>query len=139
MSTLPQTDVIIFYDISSLAPGKAWSPNTWKTRSVVHSPSLPSLQFHSHVGTRYLLNIKGLPYRTQWVELPDIADLLKALGVSPNLASPFPYSLPAIYDPRTKRAIMDSAEIAKYLDDEYPATPVVIPKELRAYQVGPST
>ena len=32
---------------------------------------------------------------------------------------------------------MDSAEIAKYLDDEYPETPAVLPKEVRAYQVGP--
>ena len=31
---------------------------------------------------------------------------------------------------------MDSAEIAKYLDDEYPETPAVLPKEVRAYQVS---
>lgn len=96
----------------------------------------PSRQpWHSHPGIRYLLNIKGLHYRTQWVELPDIADLLKSLGVPPNPISPFPYSLPAIYDSRTKRTIMDSAEIAKYLDDQYPDIPAVLPKELRAYQV----
>ena len=95
-----------------------------------------SLQLHSHFDSRYLLNIKGLPYRTQWVELPDIADLLQSLGVSPNPASPFPYSLPAIYDPRTKRTIMDSASIAKYLDDEHPGGPAVLPRELRAYQVS---
>lgn len=35
MSTLPDTDLIIFYDIPSAVPGKAWSPNTWKTRLVV--------------------------------------------------------------------------------------------------------
>ena len=32
---------------------------------------------------------------------------------------------------------MDSAEIAKYLDDEYPESPAVLPEEVRAYQVGP--
>ena len=32
MSALPETKVIIFYDIPSTVPGKAWSPNTWKTR-----------------------------------------------------------------------------------------------------------
>lgn len=31
---------------------------------------------------------------------------------------------------------MDSAEIAKYLDDEHPATSAVLPKELRAYQIS---
>lgn len=31
---LPDTDVIIFYDIPGNVEGKAWSPNTWKTRLV---------------------------------------------------------------------------------------------------------
>ncbi|KZT63925.1 hypothetical protein DAEQUDRAFT_718875 [Daedalea quercina L-15889] len=112
---LPETDVIIFYDIPSVFPGKAWSPNTWKTR--------------------YLLNLKGLPYRTQWVEYPDIVGLYKSFGLPP--AQPgevMAYTLPMIYDPRTKRAIADSIKIAAYLDDEYPKTPAVSPKELRAFQ-----
>ena len=83
------------------------------------------------------LNIKGLPYRTEWVEYPDIAPLIKSFGLPPNPNAPTPYTLPTIYDPRTKRAIMDSMEIAKYLDDEYPETPAVLPKEVRAYQVSP--
>lgn len=85
---------------------------------------------------RFALNIKGLPYRTEWVEYPDIAPLIKSFGLPPNLNSYMPYTLPTIYDPRTKRAIMDSMEIAKYLDDEYPETPAVLPKEVRAYQVS---
>ena len=36
MSALPDTDIIIFYDIPSTLPGKAWSPNTWKTRYVMN-------------------------------------------------------------------------------------------------------
>ncbi|KZT66113.1 hypothetical protein DAEQUDRAFT_635715, partial [Daedalea quercina L-15889] len=107
--------VIIFYDIPSVIPSKAWSPNTWKTR--------------------YLLNLKGLPYRTQWVEYPDIASLHKSFGLPPTYPGAImAYTLPMIYDPRTKRVIADSIKIAAYLDDEYPETPAVSPKELRAFQ-----
>ncbi|KZT69520.1 hypothetical protein DAEQUDRAFT_756893 [Daedalea quercina L-15889] len=112
---LPETDVIIFYDIPSIVPGKAWSPNTWKTR--------------------YLLSLKGLPYRTQWVEYPDIAGLHKSFGLPPiQPGASAEYTLPMIYDPRTKCAVADSMKIAEYLDEEYPETPVVSPKELRAFQ-----
>ncbi|TFY51247.1 hypothetical protein EVJ58_g10668, partial [Rhodofomes roseus] len=100
-----ETDVIILYDIPSTVPGNAWSANTWKTR--------------------FALNYKGIPYRTQWVEYPDIAPLLTSLGVSPNTPSTwtFPYTLPAIYDPRTRTVLMDSIKIARYLDETYPDTP----------------
>ena len=60
---------------------------------------------------------------------------MKSYGLPPNPAARTSYTLPAIYDPRTKRAIMDSVEIAKYLDDEYPETHAVIPKKLRPFQV----
>lgn len=97
-------------------------------------------QSFSYCGPSFALNIKGIPYRTEWVEYPDIAPLVKSFGLPPNSNSPIvPYTLPTIYDPRTKRAIMDSAKIAKYLDDEYPDTPAVLPKEVRAYQVSPPT
>lgn len=84
----------------------------------------------------YLLNIKDLPYRTQWLEYPDIAGYLKALGVPPTAPGTIaPYTLPAIYDPKTKRFVAESAAIAAYLDDTYPATPAVMPKETRAFHV----
>ncbi|KAI0722272.1 hypothetical protein C8T65DRAFT_136137 [Cerioporus squamosus] len=109
---------IVFYDIPrkpSGLSGKAWSPNTWKTR--------------------YCLNIKGLPYRTVWVEYPDIAALYKKLGVEPTESGPTgaPYcSLPLIYDPNTNTHVHDSASIARYLDSTYPDTPPLIPKETDA-------
>ncbi|KZT65264.1 hypothetical protein DAEQUDRAFT_677134 [Daedalea quercina L-15889] len=110
--------MIIFYDIPSNLPVKAWSPSTWKTR--------------------YLLNLKGLPYRTEWVEYPDIAGLLKSFALPPTEPDDplLPYTLPAIYDPKTKRAVAESAVIAAYLDDEYPETPAVIPKETRAFHAA---
>ena len=48
----------VLFDI----PGKdglAWSPNVWKVRAV--------------------LNYKKLPYKTEWIEFPDIEPKLKEL------------------------------------------------------------
>ncbi|KAI0335813.1 hypothetical protein GY45DRAFT_1316546 [Cubamyces sp. BRFM 1775] len=107
---------IIFYDI----PGKnvslkGWSPNTWKTR--------------------YCLNFKGLPYKTIWVEYPDIEAVMRKVGILPvetkEDGSPY-YTLPAIYDPKTKTGLAESAAIARYLDKTYPDTPRLIPEETDA-------
>ncbi|KAI9058483.1 glutathione transferase FuA class [Trametes sanguinea] len=102
---------ILFYDIpGNSAPQKAWSPNTWKTR--------------------YCLNIKGLPYKTIWVEYPDIEAVCRKIGASAAQqradGSPY-YTLPVIYDPNTKSAVTESAVIARYLDKTYPDTPRLIP------------
>ncbi|KAI1785430.1 hypothetical protein LXA43DRAFT_1115888 [Ganoderma leucocontextum] len=103
---------IVFYDIPSNAKGVAWSPNTWKTR--------------------YSLNIKGLPYKTVWVEYPDIEPLCKAIGATAaeksRDGSPL-YTLPVIHDPNTGATVSDSAAIARYLDKTYPDTPRLIPAQ----------
>lgn len=88
---------------------------------------------HSIPG-RFALNYKGIPYRTEWVEYPQIAPLLTSLGVEPYPAPTLrPYTLPAIYDPRTQRALMDSIKIATYLDETYPDTPALLPPPTRAF------
>ncbi|KAJ7134418.1 glutathione S-transferase [Mycena epipterygia] len=101
---------ILFYDIPSTAPGCAWSPNTWKIR--------------------YALNLKGLAYKTVWVEYPDIEDRCKAIGAAPTMirknGTPY-YSLPVIQDPKTGVVVSDSDAIAEYLDSTYPDTPVLLP------------
>ncbi|OBZ68988.1 hypothetical protein A0H81_11337 [Grifola frondosa] len=89
---------------------QAWSPNTWKTR--------------------FSLNYKGLPYKTQWVEYPHIAGLCKDIGAPPIGTYPNgspEYTLPVIYDPNTKTAVSESALIARYLDKTYPDAPTLIP------------
>ncbi|KAF8625608.1 hypothetical protein AX17_006794 [Amanita inopinata Kibby_2008] len=113
------TAAIIFYDIASKLTDTALSPNTWKTRLV--------------------LNYKGLPYKTEWVELPDIEAKCKELGVGPtDIMSDKPlYTLPAIYDPNTQTAIADSYHIARYLDKTYPNTPRVIPEGTEVFQIFP--
>jgi len=115
--SLSQIMTIILYDIPSLLPGKAWSPNTWKARVV--------------------LNYKGIPYRTEWVEFPDIEPLSKKLGIEPTDHKPDGsprYTLPVIHDPSTGVYIADSTAIAEYLEKTYPDTPSVFPNETIGFQ-----
>ncbi|KAK0457237.1 uncharacterized protein EV420DRAFT_1549514 [Desarmillaria tabescens] len=108
---------IVFYDIPSKLPINACSPNTWKAR--------------------YALNFKGLPYRTEWIEFPDIEALYKRLGVSASAThwsdgvTPY-YSLPLIHDLSTGAIVSDSAAIAEYLDVTYPDTPRLFPPGTQA-------
>ncbi|KAA1475690.1 hypothetical protein DENSPDRAFT_842503 [Dentipellis sp. KUC8613] len=108
---------LIFYDIPGTASKtKAWTPNPWKAR--------------------FALNIKGLPYKTVWVEYPEIADLCKKIGVGPTsrrFDKPL-YTLPALQDPNTGAAIADSFEIAAYLDATYPDTTPLFPGGTKAFQ-----
>lgn len=100
---------IIFYDIASAAPLKTFAPNPWKTR--------------------YALNLKKLPYNTQWVQLPDIPAVRRDLGVPANRTLPNgePYpTLPMIHDTSTGAKVGDTFEIALYLDKTYPDTPRLI-------------
>lgn len=83
------------------------------------------------------MNIKGLLYKTEWVEAPDIESLCLKIGALPTSKKPDGrplYTLPVIYDPFTKRAISESAAIAKYLDITYPTTPVLFPPGTDALQ-----
>ncbi|KAF4553485.1 Glutathione S-transferase-like protein 11 [Elsinoe fawcettii] len=88
---------IILYDLPS-RQGTSWSLNPWKTRMI--------------------LNYKGINYKTQWIEYPDVAPLLKSFGLPPNEEGT-PYTIPTI---KTKDGeyIMDSKKIAAYLEKTYP-------------------
>jgi glutathione S-transferase len=80
--------------------------------------------------SRYALNIKGLPYKTVWVEYPDIALLCQEIGAAPTLTrhSTAPrYTLPVIHDASTGAVVSDSFQIARYLDKTYPSTTQLIP------------
>jgi glutathione S-transferase len=63
------------------------------------------------------LTCVGLPYKTEFVEYPDIAPKLKALGLAPNKDDP-PYTIPAIKI--GNEYFMDSAVIAEELEKRYP-------------------
>ncbi|CAE6422998.1 unnamed protein product [Rhizoctonia solani] len=111
---------IVFYDI--LSEHGYWSPNTYKTRLT--------------------LNYKRLPYRVEYVSYPDIAPKLKELGVrATNPTSFITYTLPMIADPSSDPTgkptyVVDSFDIAVYLDKTYPAPkhPAVFPSGTRAIQ-----
>ncbi|KAI0684281.1 glutathione transferase GTE1 [Cytidiella melzeri] len=111
-------DPIIFYDIDSPKAGRAWSPHTWRTR--------------------YALNYKGIPYKTEWVEYPDIEALCKKIGASATTKKDGRdhYTLPVIYDPSTGKVVSDSLAISKYLDTAYPSTPQLFPPGTHAFQAA---
>ncbi|KAH6897630.1 hypothetical protein BKA70DRAFT_1569965 [Coprinopsis sp. MPI-PUGE-AT-0042] len=103
--------MITFYDIECPAPLRTCSPNTWKTR--------------------LSLNYKGIPYKTEWVDFPDIRAAYDKIGAKPSpgfTGEPY-YSLPLIKDDSTGVAIGESLTIAKYLDETYPDTPKLIPDD----------
>lgn len=102
---MPIVMTIIFYDIASAPPLRTFAPNPFKTR--------------------FALNRKGISYRTESVNMPDITALRLKLGVLPNRTLPNgdPYhTLPVIHDLSTGQIIGDSFEIALYLDRQYPGT-----------------
>ncbi|KAF8079137.1 hypothetical protein FPV67DRAFT_1467644 [Lyophyllum atratum] len=111
------SNVITFYDIPCTKANKAWSPNTWKGR--------------------FCLNFKGVPYKTEWVEYPDIEALAKKLGAPPTGKRPDGsplYTVPIIHDPSTNTTVADSIAIAEYLDKTYPDTPKLLPTGTVALQ-----
>ncbi|KAI0720561.1 hypothetical protein C8T65DRAFT_633549, partial [Cerioporus squamosus] len=85
----------------------------------------------------YCLNIKGIPYKTVWVEYPDIETVSERVGAAPTSTkpdgTPF-YTCPFISDPNTQTAVSDTAAIARYLDKTYPGTHTLFPKETAALQ-----
>ncbi|KAL0961168.1 hypothetical protein HGRIS_006140 [Hohenbuehelia grisea] len=88
---------------------------------------------------RFSLNYKGLPYKTVWVEYPDIEKVSKEIGAAPTStkADGQPrYTLPAIHDPATGTTLSDGPTIAAYLDAQYPDTPTLLPAGTAALQAA---
>ncbi|KAJ7597745.1 hypothetical protein C8J56DRAFT_1012002 [Mycena floridula] len=84
--------------------------------------------FRERRNFRLTLNYKGLPYRTVWLEYPEIKELSISLGAESTITLPNGdqvYTLPLIHDLSTGAVVSDSAKIAKYLDEQYPETPKV--------------
>ncbi|KDQ50476.1 hypothetical protein JAAARDRAFT_141893 [Jaapia argillacea MUCL 33604] len=111
------SNIITLYDIPSRLGETAWSPNTLKAK--------------------FSLHYKGLPFKTVWVEYPDVATVCKEIGAEPTQTEPSPfYTLPVIHDPSTNKTISDSFAIAEYLDETYPDTPSLFPKGSLALQAA---
>lgn len=77
------------------------------------------------------LNYKGLPHKTEWINVTALESTMKELGAPPTAkkadGSP-KYTVPVIYDPKTRKYVSDSWEIAKYLDETYPDKPTLFPQ-----------
>jgi hypothetical protein len=63
----------ILYDLPS-KQGTAWSLNPWKSKHSLN-PSRAVLT----EAARLILNFKGIDYKTEWVEFPDIEPKMKSL------------------------------------------------------------
>ena len=92
---------IVLYDLPSKDPCKSWSLNPWKTR--------------------LLLNFKGIPYKTIWLEYPEIEPFCKSVGIPPHNSGNeiADYTLPIVKF-LDGRYIMHSQEIASELEKFYP-------------------
>ncbi|KAI0058413.1 hypothetical protein BV25DRAFT_1830063 [Artomyces pyxidatus] len=133
--------IITLYDIPGTATADvAWSPNTWRTRFV--QAKLVELMSSPLRTIRYVLHIKGLAYKTVWVEYPDVEPAMKKLGAQPTGIWSVPrdgeplYTLPVIHDSATDAIVADSLQIALYLDAQYPDTPQLLPPPSRALQIA---
>lgn len=93
------SDEIQFFDLACKGDNACWSLNPWKTRLV--------------------LNLKEIPYKTTWLEYPEVAPKLKSLGLAPNEEGAA-YTIPAIRLPDGK-AVMDSRLIAAELEKLCPS------------------
>ena len=86
---------------------------------------------------RLALNFKGLAHKTEWLNFVDVAPTLSGLGLAPHVTKdPRKWTVPAIYDPRTQRAVMGSQEIAAYLEEQYPEQRALFPPRTRALQAA---
>ncbi|KAL9129570.1 MAG: hypothetical protein Q9175_007261, partial [Cornicularia normoerica] len=68
---------------------------------------------------RLVLNLKGIPYKTEWLEYPDIAPTLKSFGIPPSEPPATAYTSPAIRI--SDKYVMDSRKIADVLEKEHPS------------------
>ncbi|KAK3299839.1 uncharacterized protein B0H64DRAFT_447791 [Chaetomium fimeti] len=94
------SEQIVLFDIPS-RERSCWSLNPWKTRM--------------------LLNYKGLDYRTEWLEYPEVKPALEP-HVPPNPTG-IPYTVPTIRQP-SGSYIMESRAIANTLETLHPSPPL---------------
>ncbi|KAF2170289.1 hypothetical protein M409DRAFT_64605 [Zasmidium cellare ATCC 36951] len=93
---------VVLFDLPSRGKPACWSLNPWKARLV--------------------LNYKDIPYRTHWIEYPDLRPTFQSYGIPPNPNEVNPnaqYSSPAALLP-DGRYIMDSLLIAQEIEKLQP-------------------
>lgn len=88
---------LVFFDLPSKEPLKAWSLNPWRIRMA--------------------LNYKGIDYKTEWTEYPNIRPRLEK-----HLPGLKDYTIPTVIMPNGEY-VMDSWKIAEVLETAFPGTP----------------
>ncbi|KAL6902675.1 hypothetical protein GGI43DRAFT_402476 [Trichoderma evansii] len=103
---------IVLYDLAS-TKNVCFSPVVWRIRM--------------------MLNYKQVPYKTVFLEMPDIEPTLKELGVPPHdpaTGNTKKYTVPTIYHVPTNKYVMDSPAVAKFIESTYPDPPLQLDSEL---------
>ncbi|KAK4940201.1 hypothetical protein LTR10_019630 [Elasticomyces elasticus] len=106
------TPEIVLYDLAC-TKNVCFSPTVWRIR--------------------LMLNYKQIPYRTIFLEFPDIEPTLKGLGLALGKSasgSKSKYTVPAIHHVPTGVYMMESTSIARFLESTYPEPPVPLTSEL---------
>ncbi|KAH7066800.1 hypothetical protein BKA63DRAFT_571202 [Paraphoma chrysanthemicola] len=83
---------------------------------------------------RLMLNYKGVPYRTVFLEFPDIEPTLKKLGLAPAASGPH-YTVPSIHHLSSNTYLMGSEPIADFLESTYPDPTLPLTSEL-GHEIG---
>jgi glutathione S-transferase len=89
--------------------------------------------------TRFALNIKKIPYKTMWIEFPDIHALYQELGIAASTfgADGKPvYTLPVIRDLEADSIISESFKIVRYLDSKFPSSIPLVPDAAAGLQLA---
>jgi glutathione S-transferase len=123
----------ILYDIpGTVTKHQSWSPNVWKTRcvAVITTHTDDSISFWDDTCNRIVLNYKGIPHQTEWVEFPDITKVAKQIGAPHTFlrrsGEPL-YTVPILRDPTTDQCLAGSLQIALNLDRLYPHSRKLFP------------
>ena len=123
----------ILYDIPGTATKhQSWSPNVWKSRcvAVITTQTHDSMSSWDDTCDRIVLNYKGIPHKTEWVEFPDIAKVAKRIGAPHTFlrrgGEPL-YTVPILRDPTTDQCLAGSLQIALNLERLYPHSPKLFP------------
>ncbi|PTB79662.1 hypothetical protein M440DRAFT_359874 [Trichoderma longibrachiatum ATCC 18648] len=112
MATASNEHEVVLYDLACVK-NICFSPTVWRIR--------------------LMLNYKRIPYKTVFLEMPDIEPTLKELGLPPHdpaSGNKRSYTVPAIHHVPTNRYIMDSKPIAEFLESTYPEPPLQLTSEL---------
>ena len=82
---------------------------------------------------RIVLNYKGIPHKTEWIEFPEIAEVAKHIGAPHTFlrrGGKPSYTVPILRDPTTDRCLAGSLQIALNIERLYPDLPKLFPAGL---------